>query len=65
MHLDSYCLEPVKTIPFLPNLGYAFVVLKVYHSLKNMSWHGRPPIQTDRPRISILNTFYMNADVGF
>jgi hypothetical protein len=65
MHLDSYCLEPVKTIPFLPNLGYAFVVLKAYHSLKNMSWHGRPPIQTDRPRISILNTFYMNADVGF
>ena len=55
----------MKTIPFLPNLGYAFVVLKAYHSLKNMSWHGRPPIQTDRPRISILNTFYMNADVGF
>jgi hypothetical protein len=64
-HVGSYCLEPVKTIPFLPNLGYAFVVLKAYHSLKNMSWHGRPPIETDRHRISILNTFYMNEHVGF
>ena len=65
LHPDSYCLEPVKTIPFLPNLGYAFVVLKAYHSLTNMSWHGRPTIQTDRPRISILNTFYGNEQVGF
>lgn len=64
-HVGSYCLEPVKTIPFLPNVGYAFVVLKAYHSLTKMSWHGRPPIQTDRPRITILNTFYMNDQVGF
>jgi hypothetical protein len=64
-HVDTYCLEPVKTIPFLPNLGYAFVVLKAYHSLRNMSWHGRPPIATDRQRISILNTFYINEHVGF
>lgn len=64
-HVGSYCLEPVKTIPFLPNVGYAFVVLKAYHSLTKMSWHGRPPITTDQPRISILNTFYMNEDVGF
>jgi hypothetical protein len=64
-HVRSYCLEPVKTIPFLPNVGYAFVVLKAYHSVTKMSWHGRPPIKTDRPRISILNTFYMNEDVGF
>jgi len=64
-HVDSYCLEPVKTIPFLPNLGYAFVVLKAFHTLKNMSWHGRPPIATDRHRISILNTFYINEHVGF
>jgi hypothetical protein len=64
-HVGSYCLEPVKTIPFLPNAGYAFVVLKAYHTLTRMSWHGRPPIQTDQPRISILNTFYMNEDVGF
>jgi hypothetical protein len=64
-HVGSYCLEPVKTIPFLPNTGYAFVVLKAYHSLTKMSWHGRPPIQTDRPRITILNTFYMNESVGF
>lgn len=65
LHVGSYCLEPVKTIPFLPNLGYAFVVLKAYHSLRKMSWHGRPPIATDQPRISILNTFYMNEQVGF
>ncbi len=64
-HIDSYCLEPVKTIPFLPNVGYAFVVLKAYHSLTRMSWHGRPTIKTDQPRISILNTFYMNEHVGF
>jgi hypothetical protein len=65
MHIGSYCLEPVKTIPFLPNVGYAFVVLKAYHSLTKMSWHGRPPIKTDQPRISILNTFYINEHVGF
>ena len=64
-HVRSYCLEPVKTIPFLPNLGYAFVVLKAYHSLTKMSWHGRPPIKTDQPRITILNTFYANERVGF
>ncbi|MEH2513031.1 hypothetical protein V1291_004385 [Nitrobacteraceae bacterium AZCC 1564] len=60
LHVGSYCLEPVKIIPFLPNVGYAFVVLKAYHSLTKMSWHGRPPIKTDQPRISILNTFYTN-----
>jgi hypothetical protein len=65
MHVGSYCLEPVKTIPFLPNVGYAFVVLKAYHSLTKMSWHGRPTIKTDQPRISILNTFYISEDVGF
>jgi hypothetical protein len=30
-----------------------------------MSWPGRPPIQTERDRITILNTFYMNESVGF
>lgn len=64
-HVGSYCLEPVKTIPFLPNVGYAFVVLKAYHSLTRMSWHGRPTIKTNQPRITILNTFYMNEHVGF
>lgn len=64
-HVGSYCLEPVKTIPFLPNVGYAFVVLKAYHTLARMSWHGRPPIQTDRERVTILNTFYANENVGF
>ena len=65
LHVGSCCLEPVKTIPFLPNVGYAFVVLKAYHSLTRMSWHGRPPIRTDQPRISILNTFFKNEHAGF
>jgi hypothetical protein len=65
VHLRSFCLEPVKTIPFLPNTGYAFVVLKAYHSLRGMSWHGRPPIKTDQQRISILNTFYINEQAAF
>jgi hypothetical protein len=67
LHFDSYGLEPVKTLPFLPNVGYAFVVLKAYHSLTRMSWHGRPTVKTtsDRPRISILNTFYVSENVGF
>jgi len=64
-HVGSYCLEPVKTIPFIPNVGYAFVVLKAYHSLKKISWHGRPSIETTRPRITVLNTYYINENVGF
>jgi hypothetical protein len=65
LNVGSYCLEPVKTIPFLPNVGYAFVVLKPHHTLMKTSWHGRPAIKTGQPRISILNTFYMNEQVGF
>jgi hypothetical protein len=67
MHVDSYGLEPVKTLPFLPNVGYAFVVLKAYHSLLKMSWHGRPKIHTpiSQPRVTLLNTFYINENVGF
>jgi len=67
INVSSYGLEPVKTLPFLPNVGYAFVVLKAYHSLLKMSWHGRPKIKTaiEQPRISLLNTFYVNEDVGF
>ncbi len=67
MHVGSYGLEPVKTLPFLPNVGYAFVVLKAYHSLLKMSWHGRPMIRTpiEQPRITLLNTFYINENVGF
>jgi hypothetical protein len=67
MHVDSYGLEPVKTLPFLPNVGYAFVVLKAYHSLLKMSWHGRPKIHTpiEQPRVTLLNTFYINENVGF
>ncbi|MEP9396212.1 hypothetical protein [Mesorhizobium sp. KR2-14] len=67
LHVGSYGLEPVKTLPFLPNVGYAFVVLKAYHSLTKMSWHGRPKIHTpiEQPRVTLLNTFYINENVGF
>jgi len=67
LHPSSYGLEPVKTLPFLPNVGYAFVVLKAYHTLFKMSWHGRPKIKTavTKPRISILNTFYADESMGF
>ena len=43
------------------------MVLKAYHSLTRMSWHGRPTIKItiERPRVSLLNTFYVNEDVGF
>jgi hypothetical protein len=66
-NISSYCLEPVKTLPFLPNVGYAFVVLKAYHSLRKMSWHGRPEVSlpNENPRVSILNTFYVSETVGF
>jgi len=64
LHVGSYGLEPVKTFPFIPNVGYAFVVLKPSHSLFKTSWHGRPPIKTaiDKPRVTVLNTYY--ADGG-
>ncbi|MET0940919.1 MAG: hypothetical protein ABWY13_06090 [Mesorhizobium sp.] len=67
LHVDSYGLEPVKTFPFLPNVGYAFVVLKAYHSLSRISWHGRPKIKTkiEQPRVSLLNTYYIDEAVGF
>ncbi|RST86093.1 hypothetical protein EJC49_12400 [Aquibium carbonis] len=63
----SYFLEPTKTLPFAPNVGYAFVVLKAYHTLTRMSWHGRPKITApvERPRMSILNTFYTDETLGF
>lgn len=62
----SWFLEPAKTFPFLPNVGYAFVVLKPGHSVLKTSWHGRPAIRTepDRPRVSILNTFYAEDSLG-
>ncbi|MFZ2103373.1 MAG: hypothetical protein WAU86_22705 [Oricola sp.] len=64
--IGSWLLEPAKTFPFLPNVGYAFVVLKPYHSVSKTSWHGRPEISTaqGQPRLSILNTFYCEETLG-
>ena len=56
----SYGLVKDKTVPFLPNSGYAFVVIHPAFSLLRSSWHGREAIHVpvERPRLSILNTYY-------
>ena len=49
--------------PFLPNSGYAFVVIHPAYSLLKSSWHGREAITVpvERSRLSILNTYYREA----
>jgi hypothetical protein len=56
----SYGLVKDRTVPFLPNSGYAFVVIHPAYSLLRSSWHGREAINVpvERPRLSILNTYY-------
>jgi hypothetical protein len=56
----TYGLVKAKTFPFLPNTGYAFVVIHPAYSLFKTSWHGREAISVplDKPRLSILNTYY-------
>jgi len=56
----SYGLVKEKTAPFLPNTGFAFVVIHPAHSLLHTSWHGRDTISIDnsKPRMTILNTYY-------
>jgi hypothetical protein len=56
----SYGLVKDKTVPFLPNSGYAFVVIHPAFSLLRSSWHGREAITVpvEKPRLSILNTYY-------
>lgn len=56
----SYGLARDRTLPFLPNTGYAFVVIHPAFSLLKSSWHGREAISVpvEKPRLSILNTYY-------
>ena len=56
----SYGLAKARTMPFLPNSGYAFVVIHPAYSLLRSSWHGREAISVpvEKPRLSILNTYY-------
>ena len=56
----SYGLVKERTLPFLPNSGYAFVVIHPAYSLLRSSWHGREAITVaaGKPRLSILNTYY-------
>jgi hypothetical protein len=60
----SYGLAKDKTLPFLPNTGYAFVVIHPAYSLLKSSWHGREAISVpvERPRLSILNTYYREPE---
>ena len=51
--------EQVKTFPFLPNSGYAFIVGK-------KSWHGREPVPEGLgSRFSLMNIYYNHPDVPF
>ena len=56
----TYGLVREKTTAFLPNTGFAFVVIHPAHSLLHASWHGRDTISVDnrKPRMTILNTYY-------
>jgi hypothetical protein len=56
----TYGLVKEKRVPFLPNSGYAFVVISPAHSLLHASWHGRAAISVDnaKPRKMILNAYY-------
>jgi hypothetical protein len=57
----TYGLVKEKTMPFLPNTGFAFVVIAPAYSLLHTSWHGREPIsvKNERPRMTLLNTYYV------
>ena len=59
----SYGLVKDKTLPFLPNTGYAFVVIHPAYSILRSSWHGREAISVpvEKPRLSILNTYYRDS----
>ncbi len=65
-HWKSYGLVKVKTAPFLPNTGFAFVVIHPAHSLLHTSWHGRDTISLDntKPRMTIVNTYYAKPPKG-
>ncbi len=54
--------EVVKTMPYVPNAAYAFVVL---NSLRLKSWHGRStlPVNTVE-RNTILNIWYDRPELG-
>ncbi len=56
----TYGLVKEKTAAFLPNTGFAFVVIHPAHSLLHTSWHGRETISLDnaKPRMTLLNTWY-------
>jgi hypothetical protein len=62
-HWKTYGLVPERTLPFMPNTGYAFVVIHPRYAPFSTSWHGRETIAVSqgKPRLSILNTYYAKA----
>ncbi|WP_442485174.1 hypothetical protein [Aeoliella sp. SH292] len=64
---DAWVREPkgfdiVKTMPFLPNTAYAFVVL---NTIRLKSWHGRSTLAGQAGvRNSLLNIWYQQAAHG-
>lgn len=51
--------QPVRSFPFLPNTGYAFVV-------GSQSWHGRDTLPAGSSRrLSIMNIYYRTPEVPF
>jgi hypothetical protein len=62
----SYGLVKEKVTAFLPNTGFAFVVIHPAHSFLRASWHGRDPIslRNSKPRMTLLNTYYAKPPKG-
>jgi len=65
-HWRSCGLVKVRTAPFLPNTGFAFVAIHPAHNLLHTSWHGREAIAVDnaKPRMTIVNTYYAKPPKG-
>ena len=52
--------EVVKTMPFLPNTAYAFIVL---NTMRLKSWHGRSTLTSaSEVRNTLLNIWYQKAE---
>ena len=56
----TYGLVKEKASLYLPNTGFAFVVIHPAHNFLRTSWHGRAAIAVDnaKPRRTILNAYY-------
>ena len=55
----TYGLVKEKASRYLPNAGFAFVVIHPAHNPFRTSWHGRATISVDdaKPRMTIVNAY--------